>query len=422
MEKGQIGYSPSGAETVNRVPLRQPYLLMATSPHIIELSEYTPQRLERSVLSDALGECLWRDYSRQVKVDFPSPHTGGQWQLTVQGWAGYIPLSPQLHLWLRPKVPVHNLFRMWEYAYALPMRLLPGLFECRSIEEFYDSLAVVLARRVLQRGRQGLYGSYVPRSESLPYMRGRLDTPVLMRKPPIAAVPCRYRHATIDVEENRILLWTLRTIAHCRLCSRRTLPFVREAYRALQTGVTLYPCDATACVGRRYDRLNADYAELHALCRFFLEGSGPGHERGGDAMLPFLVDMERLFELFVAEWLKEHLPKGMKLRVQEDVPLGGEDNLCFRIDLVLSERRSGNVLAVLDTKYKADLQPSAADIAQVVAYAQAKACKEAVIIYPTVQKRPLEAQIGAVRVRSAGFPLSLDLERAGQNFLDRLLQ
>jgi 5-methylcytosine-specific restriction enzyme subunit McrC len=394
---------------------------MATSPHVIELTEYTPQRFARSMLPDTLGESLWRDYGRQVQVDFPSPHTGGQWQLTAQGWAGYIPLSPQLQLWLRPKVPVHNLFRMWEYAYALPLQLLPGLFECRSIEEFYESLAVVLARRILQRVRQGLYVAYVPRVQALPYVRGRLDTAVLARKHPSADVPCRYREAAIDVEENQILLWTLRTIILSRLCSERTLPFVSEAYRALQENVTLCSFTAADCVARRYDRLNADYVLLHALCRFFLEGSGPGHERGDDAMLPFLVDMERLFELFVAQWLKAHLPDNMGLRIQEHVPLKGDENLWFRIDLVLSERKSGNMLAVLDTKYRGDLQPTAADIAQVVAYAQAKGCEEAMIVYPTLQAKPLQVQIGAVRVRSAGFSLAGDLESAGRKFLDMLL-
>ncbi|MCX7038200.1 MAG: hypothetical protein NT005_03560 [Spirochaetes bacterium] len=43
------------------------------------------------------------------------------------------------------------------------------------------------------------------------------------------------------------------------------------------------------------------------MCRFFLESSGPTHEPGGNLMLPFLVDMARLFELFVAEWLQQHI-------------------------------------------------------------------------------------------------------------------
>jgi len=35
---------------------------------------------------------------------------------------------------------------------------------------------------------------------------------------------------------------------------------------------------------------------LHALCRFFLENSGPAHSSGGHTCFPFLVDMAQLFE------------------------------------------------------------------------------------------------------------------------------
>jgi 5-methylcytosine-specific restriction enzyme subunit McrC len=68
----------------------------------------------------------------------------------------------------------------------------------------------------------------------------------------------------------------------------------------LQGAVQTYPVGPESCVGRTYNRLNADYEPMHALCRFFLENSGPTHERGDRSMFPFLVDMSRLYELFVA--------------------------------------------------------------------------------------------------------------------------
>jgi len=62
-------------------------------------------------------------------------------------------------------------------------------------------------------------------------------------------------------------------------------------------------------MGRRYIRQNADYATLHALCRFFLEQAGPTHELGRHRMLPFVVEMAALFERFVVAWLRVHLPR-----------------------------------------------------------------------------------------------------------------
>ena len=123
-------------------------------------------------------------------------------------------------------------------------------------------------------------------------------------------------------------------------------------------------------MGRRYNRLNTDYLPLHALCRFFLESSGPIHEPGGKRMLPFLVDMARLFELFVAEWLQQHLPRTVRLSPQDIVRIGSTGSVEFRIDLTLHDADFGTP-AVMDTKYKITDTPTSDDVAQIVASAVA---------------------------------------------------
>jgi 5-methylcytosine-specific restriction enzyme subunit McrC len=76
---------------------------------------------------------------------------------------------------------------------------------------------------------------------------------------------------------------------------------------------------------------------------------------------------------------------------------------------------------VLDTKYKRVSMPSTNDIAQVVAYAKAMHCHDAILTYPFPPVRPLDATIGDVRVRSVTFALDQDLEAAGAAFLSDLL-
>ena len=122
---------------------------------LIELIEYIPRKFEREEIDYASTETLWRKYNTQVTVDFPSPKTDGKWKLTSQGWVGHIPLTPEFHLLLRPKVQLKNLFGMWEYAYQLKSFLfLEGLIDCQSLEDFYSQLAHLLARRILDRGRK----------------------------------------------------------------------------------------------------------------------------------------------------------------------------------------------------------------------------------------------------------------------------
>lgn len=396
----------------------------AQTKTILPLSEYIPQRFPRDAIPNDVGKVLWQDYDKQgrvVVVDFPSPKTDGQWQLTPQGWVGYIPLTPELGLALQPKVELGNLFRMLEYAYRIKsFRFLEGLVECQSLEEFYERLANVLARRVLDRGRKGFYRAYLPETERLPYVRGRLDVRQAIQTPWDIELRCHYEEHTADLEENQILAWTLQHIARSGMCTERVLPTVRCAYRALRGLVSVQPYGPRDCVGRLYNRLNDDYHPLHALCRFFLEHSGPSHEMGNQTVLPFLVNMENLYELFVAEWLKAHLPHNLLLKVQEKVDIGEGQGLRFKIDLVLLDAETGKTRCVLDTKYKAKEKPETNDVAQVVAYAEMKGCSEAVLIYPAPLSQPLDVFAGSIRVQSLTFSLKDDLEEAGQAFMQCL--
>lgn len=401
--------------------------MSAASPRIIELVEYSPVLLARSEIPDAVGEALWHNYETQVAVDFPSPKTGNRWRLTARGWVGHIPLTPDFHFALRPKVQLGNLLRMLEYAYDLKsFRFLEGLFDCQSLEEFYERLADILASRILNRGRQGFYCAYLPKTEYLPYVRGRINVREVISKPWNIKVRCDYDEHTVDIEENQILAWTVWCIARSGLCTERVLPTVRRAYHLLQGLVTLQPKSPQVCVGRQYNRLNEDYRLLHALCRFFLEQMGPSYEMGERPMLPFLVDMARLYERFVAEWLKAHreaalLPQGLDIKSQERLYVGEGKDIYFDIDLVLQDVATGGAKYVLDTKYKAPTAPASSDIAQVVAYAEAKGCQEAILVYPIPLVEPLDIRVGRIRIRSLTFSIAGDLEQAGYKFLEDLL-
>lgn len=388
---------------------------------IIELTEYAPLTLPRHELPEEVGEAAWRDYSSQVDVEFPSPPTGWHWRLTSQGWVGHLPLSQGFALRLLPRVEIGNLFRMLEYAYRLgSFDFLEGAYTADSIEDFYSRLAGELARRMLARSRKGLYRTYMGRSDPMPFVAGRMDAVALARRPWQVAVECHYQEHTADVEENQIPAWALHTILRGGLCREPALNAVRRAHRTLQGTVSLQHFKAGDCYGRLYDRLNEDYRPLHSLCRFFLENTGPSHAHGGREMLPFMVNMARLYELFVAEWLREHVPSGWKLRAQEEFNVGESGALSFNIDLVLYDEASGAPLCVLDTKYKTAPQPKTGDIFQVIGYAEAKGCKEAVLLYPVPLSKPFDEKIGDIRVRSMTFSLSGDLSNSGKSFIDEL--
>ena len=136
-------------------------------------------------------------------------------------------------------------------------------------------------------------------------------------------------------------------------------------------------------------------------------------------MSPFLVDMARLYELFVAEWLKESLPQGFFLKQQQLVTI--EQNRHFRMDMLLYDVETNAVRCVLDTKYKVSDKAADDDLHQMISYATATKCNQAVLIYPEHLRQSLDVKIRDIRVRSLTFSLNGDLDQEGQELLQSLL-
>lgn len=380
------------------------------------LDEFDPREFSRSELPDDVGERLWREHGvqpRRLDVEFPSPKTEGRWRVRNLGYVGLLPLGPDRTLSLQPKVPIANVFRMLEYAYRLDVFRGPeDVVGARSMQEIYESLARVLAKRVRDRGRKGLHRTYVGREERLGVVRGRLDLRRLQRRSADPRLHCRFEEHTADHADNQILLDALTRVLRSGLCRDRARHEAREAHRVLRGAVTPTSFVERDVVGRSYNRLNHDYRGLHALARFFIAHTGPTQRAGRNHMTPFLMDMAGLFEKFVAAWLAEHLPPELSVEAQESGSYDPEGEIGYQIDLVVYDT-TGRPLAVLDTKYKRDAVPASDDVAQVVSYATRKGCREALLVYPHGIPHPRAFMVGGIRVRGVRFPLDQDLEAAG---------
>ncbi len=89
---------------------------------------------------------------------------------------------------------------------------------------------------------------------------------------------------------------------------------------------------------------------------------------------------------------------------------------------MLYDRNTGRPVAVLATKYKPEDRPAAEDLEQIVAYAQAKGCREAILVYPITLPGQFNEPVGDIRVRSLGFVLGGDLEDRGIGSWPRCLR
>lgn len=386
----------------------------------IKLTEYTSKDFIRDQIPQSIIDKLKQDYTKQIEVNLKYTKTHDFWQLTAKGWVGHIPLTPDWQIILYPKVTLANLFGILEYVYNLKtFKFLSGLTNSQSLAGFYSELACILAQGILTRCRKGCYRTYSSKTNQTTYIRGHLNIQKTLQKPWMIKPICDYQDYSSDITDNQILAWTMYCITRSELCSERVLPTVRKAYRTLQGLVTLQPFKAADCLGRKYHRLNDDYQALHAICHFFLEHTAPSHKFGERTMLPFLVDMAQLYEKFVAAWLQRNSPQGFLFKSQYRVKIG--QNRSFRIDLILCNSETGEVKAVLDTKYKVPDKAADSDIHQMISYAKAAKCYDAFLIYPTDLKEPLDIKTDDIRVRSMTFSLNEDINQAGQTFLHDLM-
>lgn len=389
----------------------------------LELTEYRTCTFAREELSEATGEAIYRRWGGKVEIDFPSPKTDQQWRIKPTGWVGFLPVSKELGLDIRPKVPISNLLRMFEFAYGLrSIEFHEEVAGCTTIADFYSRLAALLSRRVLLRARRGLFRGYVGVSDDVAAIRGRVDIRSHVAAPWESRVPCHFEEHTPDLVENQILAWTLSRIIQNVSLADAARPVVRSAYRAVRAAATPRPFLARDCVDRLYNRLNTDYEPLHLLCRFFLEHTGPTMTDGEKSTVPFVVNVARLFELFVAEWLQAHLPSRFVLRWQDRASLGTDDLLQFNIDMVLYDREEHRDIAVIDAKYKLPDHPSTEDVAQVTLYAQLRNCRDAILIYPSRPAKPVDATTSHHRIRTLWFGLEGDLETQGKTLCSMLLE
>lgn len=99
----------------------------------------------------------------------------------------------------------------------------------------------------------------------------------------------------------------------------------------------------------------------------------------------FLIDMNALFETFVAKSIVRHLPLPLTVQAQARRTLNIARHVRMSIDLLISHR--GVPTLVADTKYKrvATHGQSTADICQMLAYCVVTSVPIPVLIYPQEQ-------------------------------------
>ena len=293
------------------------------------------------------------------------------------------------------------------------------------LQLFDTSLSEWVMRQFLQALehllKRGLRFDYQRIEEEQRFLRGQLDVVKQMRQPPGRQHCFQIRHDVFlpDRPENRLLQSALTLVC-------KTAQYADNWRLAHELAGMLHALPASRDVGAdfrawRNDRLLAHYQPIKPWCELILYRHMPQAVAGDFRGISLLFPMERLFEQYVARWLRQRLLPGARLSTQSTrhslCTHKGQTMFQLKPDLLLEQ---GDKTWVLDTKWKrldaGDRQNkyglSQADFYQLFAYGQRylQGQGDMALIFPAwgVFKQPLPVFTFDKHLRLHVLPFDLD--------------
>lgn len=250
---------------------------------------------------------------------------------------------------------IKNIYYMLSYAYQVLKQKNYQELASEDFENVQDLLAGILAVGMAQQVKQGLYREYVPHTDDIAGLRGRIKIHDTIHKK-------IKRHARLAREydqltENNIFNQIIKTTAFHLLKSNT----VNKSRRHALKKVLLFFADVDNLDPAfidwntlRFHRNNQNYIMLLNICSFVLDSLLLTTEKGLYKMSEFSLDeinLAKLFEKFVLEYYRYHHPmlKASSTQIKWDVDTEYASILpTMYTDVTL---RYGDEMLIIDTKY-----------------------------------------------------------------------
>lgn len=346
-------------------------------------------------LSPASAAILRKEFHHVVTLRSAAADT---WDVAASSYIGRIEL-PDAALYIAPKITGVTVWHWLSVAYDLPsLRFSPAATRLGEWTGDVEWLIKAFAKECAAIVRGGLRSGYETRVEPTENVRGHLRiAPTLAQwmKQEYRFV-CAYDEPTRSVAENRLLYAGLYHMAQRRYRDpslRRDLlrlcpAFAPEKLPEREEAETALPSEQLAELARLPClRLSRSYARACAWLALYWRGSAWAMREGAVPHDSFVLDMNELFERYVARRLQETLSRhGIEVSTQPHHWLGENGHIRIVPDLVL--RHPSGKEVVVDTKYKLRTgQGENADVFQMLAYLTARQAHSGVLLYAAGPER-----------------------------------
>jgi 5-methylcytosine-specific restriction enzyme subunit McrC len=404
-----------------------------------DVAEWHTRLIDGQSLSDAdrrLKQDLENGDEGRLVVD--ELRTGVR--VTARSWVGVVRFE-RFELRVVPKLAGDNLGLVDMIEFATGLGALRRSASTRTLQAegagLVDLIALLLAEGTEAILRGGLLADYVEREDDLPVVRGRLlaDQQVLRCFGRVDRLVCRFDEQEHDILENRLLAAALGKCA-TRVSHESVRRRVRRQLAILQGMCRPDMLNLEAARGGiTYHRLNEHYRDAHALAWILLDGLGTQDvlAPGGTRCFAFLIDMNRLFEMFVYR-LVDRLLAGTGLRVHyqrgdRSIILNALTNQPYsRVvpDVLVDTVAVPAARVAIDAKYKLydERKLSSGDVYQSFLYAYAYGgggalLPAALLVYPTSTQSGRSVRL---RIRSAQKVAAAEVLALGLSIPDALAE
>ncbi len=352
-------------------------------PDRITLHEYTPKRL---TLSPDDRDALLVDGAGRIGV-LPTV-VSGEFDVNPNQYVGVMRLPSGLTLDFLPKVNLYTV--MWmiaevERLEGIDFDWLEQHVTIDTFDDILEPIARVFVGQVEHLIDRGLYRTYVDTEDNLTAIRGRIDFREDLNRNVILRhrTYCRFTEFSWDVPENQVIRQVVRKLAGWGFSSELTLELMAIDRQMEDVSPSHF---AAVDIDRfHYSRQSDHYRPVHRFCRLFLDGFSLSEHAGDSPFDGFLMDMNVLFERFVASRLRQrlldHHPR-WRVQTQHQTRLfHGQSNL-VRPDLLLEHLH--HTAMVADTKYKRRMgaDGSPADYYQMITYCTVLGLQAGMLVYP----------------------------------------
>ncbi len=381
----------------------------------INLQEYHDSKQALLTVSD---RDLINDALPSVSIE-PVKGKGNTFILRPGSTVGALEIG-DMSVLIEPKIGIPQLLSLACYALGLYKPQAQKLFDFQKAQAIPDVLALALFEAARRAFGRGLLRGYLTEEDALHTVRGRIrfDEQIRRRYGIPLPIELRFDEFTEDILANRLVKAAMARLRHMTLRSseaRRGLGWIA----ATLENVSLLEFRRRNVPEVRFDRLNEHYRDVVGLARLILLHSEFESFRGDVRASGFLINMDKLFQEFVTQALREELGvSAATLQSEKKVPFDLDSSVKLEPDLTWWDGRKCTFVG--DAKYKRIDVKSVpnADLYQILAYATALDLPGGLLIYAQG-----EAEAATYKIRHTCKQLevvSLDLTGSLDNVLDRV--